>query len=206
MLAALLLLAAAAPQTAVEAERAFAADAQRDGQWTAFRRWAAEDAVLFTPTPKIAAIALKDVVDPPRSVAWSPTASFVSCDGLGAANTGDWRKPDGKLGFFSTIWVRGDEGWRWRLDGGGPLATPRARVAVPRVRTASCAGKAPPPRGSEMLQGNYVGGGASPDFTLRWTYGASRSGARHFIAQLWNGRGFDTVIDDIVPAPVPEGQ
>ena len=35
--------------TAVDAERAFARDAQRIGQWTAFRKYADQDAVMFTP-------------------------------------------------------------------------------------------------------------------------------------------------------------
>ena len=48
MIAALLLAAAAAP-TAIDAEHAFARDAQRIGQWTAFRKWADSDAVMFTP-------------------------------------------------------------------------------------------------------------------------------------------------------------
>ena len=42
-----LLLAAAAPQTAIDAERAFVADAQTLGQWTAFRKYAADDAVMI---------------------------------------------------------------------------------------------------------------------------------------------------------------
>ena len=43
-----LLIAAAAP-TAIDAELAFARDAQRLGPWTAFRKWADRDAVVFTP-------------------------------------------------------------------------------------------------------------------------------------------------------------
>ena len=39
LLAAQVAAAAPAPQTAIEAERAFAADAQKLGQWTAFRKW-----------------------------------------------------------------------------------------------------------------------------------------------------------------------
>ena len=46
MIAALLLMAAE-PLTAIDAERAFAADAQKMGQWTAFRNYAADDAVMF---------------------------------------------------------------------------------------------------------------------------------------------------------------
>ena len=41
-------LTPAAP-TALDAERAFIRDAQRSGQWTAFRKTAARDAVMFTP-------------------------------------------------------------------------------------------------------------------------------------------------------------
>ena len=43
------LLAAAPVPTAVDAERAFARDAQRIGLWTAFRKYADRDAVMFTP-------------------------------------------------------------------------------------------------------------------------------------------------------------
>ena len=43
-----LLLAASSP-TALDAERAFAADAQRIGQWSAFRKYADRDAVMFMP-------------------------------------------------------------------------------------------------------------------------------------------------------------
>ena len=50
----LLLLAAAAAtaapsSTAIDAERAFASDAQRIGQWAAFRKYAARDAIMFNP-------------------------------------------------------------------------------------------------------------------------------------------------------------
>ncbi len=47
MIAALLL--AAATPTAIDAEIAFARDAQRIGMWTAFRKYADRDAVMFTP-------------------------------------------------------------------------------------------------------------------------------------------------------------
>lgn len=40
-----LLLAIAEPATAIDAEHAFAADAQRLDQWTAFNKWPADDAL-----------------------------------------------------------------------------------------------------------------------------------------------------------------
>ena len=51
MILALLLAAAPAPSTAIDAERAFAADAQKIGQWTAFRKWSTADAKMFVPQP-----------------------------------------------------------------------------------------------------------------------------------------------------------
>ena len=55
-----LLLASAAFPTAVDAERAFARDSQRIGQWTAFRQYADRDAVMFTPQAVWAQNFLKD--------------------------------------------------------------------------------------------------------------------------------------------------
>ena len=49
MIEALLLAAAEPAMTAVDAERAFVADAQKLGQWTAFRKWSAPDAIMFVP-------------------------------------------------------------------------------------------------------------------------------------------------------------
>ena len=43
------LIAAAPIATAVDAERAFARDSQAIGQWSAFRKYADETAVMFTP-------------------------------------------------------------------------------------------------------------------------------------------------------------
>lgn len=189
-----LLLAAAAPQPAVEAERAFAADAKAIGQWTAFRKWAADDAI-FLP-PQRVTDALKDVPDSRVTVDWWPTASFTSCDGATAANTGGALWPGGRSSYFSTIWQRQTGGaWRWRLDHGADLATPRARVARPDVRHASCRGTPP---------GNDAGtdAGASADRTLRWRWTVAPGGGHSFAVQMWTGDTYETVIDDRVPAPL----
>lgn len=193
--------AAMVPQTPIEAERAFAADAQALGQWTAFRKWAAADAVMFLPQPANAQAALKDRRDPPRAAEWSPTASFVSCDGTVAANTGEWRRPDGSVGYFTTIWVKQpDGGWRWVVDGGDGLPTARPRVATPTVRRAACAAlaasvsRAPDPE-------NANGGGHSPDRTLIWTWSVRRDGAREFDVSLYEGRLYASVISDVIGAP-----
>src|SRR5690348_7932988 len=113
-----LILAAATAQTAVDAERQFARDAQRFGQWSAFRKWAERDAVVFTPQAAWA----RDVLpknDPPKAIVWRPAHSYVSCDGRIAVNTGPWWDNAGKPGgYFTTVWQRTKRDWKWVYDGG----------------------------------------------------------------------------------------
>ena len=95
MIAALLLAAAPLP-TAVAAERAFAADAQKIGVWSASANMPTPDAVMFTPQAVFAHDFLKDRKNPPKSFDWWPTQSFVSCDGRTAVNIGDAVTADGR--------------------------------------------------------------------------------------------------------------
>lgn len=193
-----LLLVAATPATAADAERAFAADAQANGQWTAFRRWSTPEAVMFFPEPARAHERLKDVKDPPRSVEWTPAASFVSCDGTTAANTGPWRQGAGN-GFFSTVWVRQRAGgWKWIVDGGDELATARAWPAGTSTRTAACTGTPPKPESFSVAAA--AENGWSSDRTLSWQWSVAAGGARRFEVRLWNGTAFETVIDDRIAA------
>jgi ketosteroid isomerase-like protein len=204
MLVALALAAAAPATTAIDAERAFAADAQKAGQWTAFRKYAAPDALMFTPQPVKAHDFLKDRRDPPTSVFWWPGASYVSCDGKTAINTGPWVREGGKsVGYFTTVWKRQpDGGWKWVYDAGDTLKTARAQGGDIKPVTASCAALAPPPRGlhdySPVMK---VGGGRSGDSTLVWNWHVMADGARGFRAYLWTGRAMQMVIDDQVAAP-----
>jgi hypothetical protein len=197
-LAAAALLMAAGTPTALAAERAFAADADRHGQWTAFRRWSAVDAIMFTPQPTNAHAFLQNRKDPPKAIVWWPTASYVACDGHWAVNTGGWQRPDGSVGFFSTVWHRGERGgWRWLVDGGDTLAAARPRPARPLVRHAACGGAG---RANGYGQESGSGYGASDDATLRWHWHVAPDGARTFQAELWNGHGYDRVIDDVIAA------
>ena len=67
-----LLLAAFSMPSAIDAERAFAADAQRLGQWTAFRKYADRDAVMFTPQAVWARDFLKGRQNTPKAGRWWP--------------------------------------------------------------------------------------------------------------------------------------
>ena len=206
------LLLAAAAVTAADAERAFAADAKRIGQWTAFRKYADESAVMFTPQAVWAQEFLKDRKDPPKSVNWSPAHSFVSCDGRTAVNTGPWWGADGvHHGYFTTVWQRTGGAWHWVYDGGdaqtGPLP-PAPKSA--QVHRASCRTKAPgppiiPPPPLTPKQARTTpednGRGQSADRTLGWDWKVDKKGARTFRVYLWNGVRYAQVLYNEIPAP-----
>lgn len=200
MIALALLLLAADPETAVEAERAFAQAAQTDGQWTAFRRYSTPDAVIFTPQPKKAHEVLPQK-DPPTAIEWWPAESYVACDGSVAVNTGPWKLPQSQ-GFFTTIWVRQADGrHKWVYDGGSELATPRPLPAAPKVQRAACPG-APVFRLQVPPDRSWVSdGGSSNDGTLAWTWQVAADGSRSLDVYLWNGQNFEPVLQDRVGAP-----
>lgn len=202
--------AAAMPTTAVDAERAFARDAKRIGQWTAFRKWADRDAVMFTPQAVWARTFLRPLKDPPNAISWRPAHSYVSCDGRTAVNTGPWFKQDGTQGgYFTTVWQRATSGWRWVYDGGGPAMGP-VPSGKARVHSASCAGKAPgapvippPPLspGKSLTTPVDNGRGQSADQTLGWDWKVEKDGARHFRVYQWNGARYLKALANDIPAP-----
>ena len=193
MILALLLAAAEPPMTAIDAERAFVADAQKLGQWTAFRKYAADDAEMYVPQRVNAQEFLKDLKDPPASVFWWPGKSFVSCDGSYAVNTGPWVRQYGKaVGYFTTVWKRQPDGsWKWIYDGGDGLATARAEGGDIKPSPASCEGK---PAGLPSAS-------KSPDGSLAWTIEVGGAGQRSFRAFVWNGKEYQRVIEDVVAPP-----
>ena len=208
------LLIAAASLTAVDAERAFARDARRIGQWTAFRKYADDTAVMFTPQAIWAHEFLATQKDPPKSIVWGPSHSWVSCDGRTAINRGPWANAAGKWsGYFTTVWVREQPGWKWTYDGGDTLAPPKPLPKKVQVQRASCSGR-------EKIPGEYrqevkptariagkppadAGQGRSADGTLIYEWRVAATGERRFEAKLWNGRDYRTVLDQHIPAPKP---
>jgi hypothetical protein len=208
MIAALLLAAQAAaapvaPQTAVDAERAFAADAWKLGQWAAFRKWSTLDALMFVPQPVNAHEFLDGRKEPPVPVFWWPGRSFVSCDGSIAVNTGPWVREFGKsVGYFTTVWKRQTNGgWKWVYDAGDALSVPSSEGGEVKPRTAACGSKPARPQLPPVPTGAKSGEGASVDGTLRWHWAVQPDGARRTVVLLWNGSDWDWVIDDEVAAP-----
>ena len=206
----LLLMVAAAtlPQTPVDAERAFAADAKAIGRWTAFSKWSADDAVMFFPQPTKAHDFLKDRKDPLSAIDWWPTASYISCDGKVAVNTGGWRRRDGSVGYFSTVWQRQpDGGWKWIVDSGDSANVAPRRPTSPKLVRAACHDKrerkadvvvtATPSPSSDA---KYAVGG-SDDNTLTWLWIVRADGSRTFMAGYWNGLTLKDAIINKVAAP-----
>jgi hypothetical protein len=206
------LLLAAALSTAVDAERAFAADAQKIGQWTAFKKYADESAVMFTPQAVWAHEFLAPLKDPPKALTWAPADSWVSCDGRTSVNRGPWKSASGKaFGYFTTVWVHEAKGWKWTYDGGDRLAQPMALPRKPRVQRASCGGAARIPQEyrkevepTARIAGKPpadAGQGRSADGTLIYEWRVAKDGERQFQAKLWNGRDYRTILDQHIAAP-----
>jgi hypothetical protein len=205
-----LLLAASVPSV-VDAEYAFAIDAQRMGQWTAFRKWADKDAVMFNPQAVWARDFLAGRKNPPRAVRWWPAHSFLSCDGRTAVNTGPWIAADGKThGYFTTVWQRANGNWRWAYDGGDKQTGALPPAPKPQVHRASCRARAPgapiiplpPLTPKESLKTPVDNGrGQSADKTLGWDWKVEKTGARKFRVYQWNGRGYAQVLYNDIPPP-----
>lgn len=204
MIAAILIAIASVP-TAIDAERSLAADAHRIGQWSAFRKYAARDAVMFTPQAVWTQEFLRSRRNPPKSVDRWPTESFRSCDGRTAVNLGWAARPDGRpLGQFTTVWVRESGRWQWTYDGSLPTDAARFTAKGSKVRLvrAVCS-KAPgapviPPRPLTDRQARKTpedsGRGESADKTLGWDWKVSKDGSRHFRVFLWNGHRYAQVV------------
>lgn len=208
MLILFLAVVAATAPTAVDAEREFSRAAQTHGQWTASRAYADADAVMFTPQAIWAREFLKDRKDPAAAIRWSPNASYVSCDGRMAVNTGPWRTADGRQsGFFTTVWEKENNQWRWISDGRHTLSTPLASRKTPIVRAGSCRGRAPGPPLMAPPSTKVGPGGAAPDDfgrgysedrTLGWDWRVGPEGARHFRTFLWTGDAYALALDQTI--------
>ena len=185
------------PSSVIAAEIAFNRLAQDKGQWTAFRETAADDAVMFVPDKVLAKDWLKKQADPPASVNWSPSTVYVSCDGRLAASTGNWKRPDGSVGYFTTIWRRDKKGrWQWILDHGDTLATPRPASDILSGKVATC--KRPTrPDGPPARDGKDA---PPADDSLLWTAEVAPDKSRRVTVRMWTGAAYETVIDDSVKA------
>lgn len=109
---------AAQPGKIVAAESAFARAAREDGQWTAFRAFAAPGAIIHGSDGGVSAADwLAGRADPDEAVRWAPRAVMMSCDGVLAVSRGRFLTPESAVGTFVTVWQQRRDGeYRWVYD------------------------------------------------------------------------------------------
>jgi len=164
----------AQPGEVVATELAFARMAREEGQWSAFAEYAADDAVMFVPEPVNAKEWLKGRANPAKSVEWEPYQVWSSCDGSLAVTKGAWQRPDGSVGYFTTVWERQEKGdYKWVLDMGDTLELPLKEPDMIGAEVADC-GDAEVAEGVGFREQPLVsrGDGASRDNTLSFDWAA----------------------------------
>ena len=191
----------AQPGQVVAAEIAFAQLAREKGQWTAFREYAAEDAIMFVPQVVNAQQWLKGRVDPAQSVRWQPHEIWSSCDGSLSVSYGALQRPDGSTGWFNTVWVRQDDGsYRWVMDQGGESAEPVPAPDIIATHVASCDGAKP--RATQPPARPGAPYGISRDGTLRWDVLVAEVCARTVSIRMKQGEEWgDPVFNRTIAAP-----
>ncbi|WP_370191021.1 hypothetical protein [Qipengyuania sp.] len=200
-----LLTPSANPSRVVATELALARAAQEDGQWTAFRDYAAEGSVMFVPQPVAARDWLKGRANPAQAVTWQPHHVWSSCDGSLAVTRGAWQRPDGSNGYFTTVWQRQRDGsYRWTLDQGDVLGSPLEAPEFVGTDIAECpeSGMAAELR-SQAERSRPVSGGSyfdqvSADSSLFLTFVVSPDLSRHWKLMLHrDGRMVDAMAGDV---------
>ena len=192
------------------ADIAFARAVRDEGAPTAFRRFAAPEAVVHLgrgPVP--AAEWLAASPDPGAPVDWEPRAIWSSCDGSLAVSMGRTRNAAGLVGSYVTAWQRErDGGYQWTyhtsaLDDPQPL--PRQRVEVPagedvivvpgldaiEGKAADCLRGTAPPQPPELVlpASTLHQEELSSDGTLRWRWEhPAQGGGRVVVDYLREGR------------------
>ncbi len=199
------------PSRVVATELAFARTAQEDGQWTAFRDYAAEGSVMFVPQPVAARDWLKDRANPAQAVKWQPHHVWSSCDGSLAVTRGAWQRADGSNGYFTTVWQRQRDGeYRWTLDQGDVLEVPLDAPEFVGTDVADCPEggmaaelRAQAERSRPVTGGTYFDQ-VSTDSSLFLTFVVSPDLSRHWKLMLHkDGKMVDAMAGDVA-APATE--
>ncbi len=190
------------PAAVVATELAFARAAQEKGQWTAFAEYATEDAVMFVPQTVNAQNWLKGRANPAQAVRWQPHQVWSSCDGSLAVTKGAWQRPDGSVGYFTTVWERQKkrkDGYRWVMDQGDVLDEPLVAPEMVGAKVADCDGP-PNPVVMSGRTGNVSTEGQSNDGTLFWIVTVKPDGSRNLLVLLWQGGEMANVLREEVAA------
>lgn len=210
----------AQPGVIVAREIEFARAAREEGQWSAFRAFAAPDALLHGPAGTVQARQwLAGRSDPPASVQWEPRAVWMSCDGSLAVSQGRFRDPQGMVGNYYTVWERQPDGaYLWTYDMGAPddpQPAPRQRfedgdivvtsLDAVRAQIADCPRRADsvPTPPAFSLAGDFTHGGkVSPDGTLRWRWEHRATGERRLVVDYLHRGEWVSALDETIAAGI----
>ncbi len=198
----------AVPSTVIATELAFAREAREKGQWTAFRRFATDDALWPGPNWENVHAALKGQADPAQPILWEPDRVVLSCDGSYALSTGPATYPSGRTGRFATIWQRQANGdYRLVLDQGFELDDEYAKPEMIAAEVADCpSGKRPMPHRTAR-RGLAWQAEKSDDGTLVWATTLRPDCSRELVVNAKRG---DTMAEvfrrSSAPPPAPPGQ
>jgi len=191
------------PSAVIAAEIALARLAQEKGQWTAFAETAAPDALLFVPQPVAARDWLKKRANPPAAITWQTQQVWISCDGSLAATRGAWQNPDGRQGYFTTVWQRQDKGeYKWVMHQSDALPRPLAPTEMISASVASC--KAVPPSAVHVTPvPGMLRGGSSGDGSFYWSVRVDPQCGRIVVVRInrGDGKGFEEVLNALVAPP-----
>ena len=188
------------PGAVIATEIAFARGAREEGQWTAFREFAAEDAVMFVPEPVVARDWLRRQTDPAQAVQWQPHQVWSSCDGSLAVTRGAWQRPDGSVGYFTTVWERQDNReYRWVMDQGDVLAEPLPAPELIEAKVADCRSEPFAPL-TVRAASTTINKGAADDGTLEWSVATRPDGSRTVVARYWDGSEWQFAVQEQVAA------
>lgn len=211
----------AEPGNVAAADIAFARAVRDEGGPAAFRRFAADDALVHLPGgPVGAADWLARPQDPAAPVDWEPTAVWSSCDGSTAVSFGRTRDAAGLVGSYVTAWQREEDGYRWTYHANAlddPQPPPRQRVEIPEGedvivvpgldaidgKAADCVRGAPPAVGPEPIVAANTRSEATlaRDRTMRWRWEhRADSGGRAIVDYLRDGT-WQEALDFAIPPP-----
>ncbi|QTD49849.1 hypothetical protein [Sulfidibacter corallicola] len=107
-----------------EAERAFAQTSRESTIVEAFKKWVADDSILFRPTPVNGADFFREKKPSKATLWWQPTHVVISADRSMGLSTGPYVFRDeaggqGYYGHFLSVWGKQADGsWRVLIDDG----------------------------------------------------------------------------------------
>ncbi len=207
------------PGKVAAADFAFALAAREDGQWTAFRSFAASNAVIHTPDGVVDADSfLSGRADPPEAVRWAPDEIWTSCDGSLAVTTGRFTDPDGLVGSYATVWALQDDlrTYKWTYDIGAP-DNPQPPAPPPEVEpdedtivvseltsitghVADCSPAKEDGRHLSISMAEESEMGLSQDRSLVWQWDQFADGTRGVIVHYLRNGELEQVLDLSFPA------